>query len=100
MGVIIVTKEPNERTAELEEEDDSDGEADDHPTIASTDLLAPQEKSVTAGSETEGTQAEEVKLRLWCGFTTESMAIAYASSEDTKPHVRIPCCFERMPYGQ
>lgn len=26
-------------------------------------------------------------LRLWCAFTTQSMAIAYASSEDERPQV-------------
>lgn len=49
----------------------------------------------TSVSATE-TNKDVIKLRLWCAFTTQSMALAYASSEDERPQVFV---FLRTCFG-
>ncbi|KAN0114000.1 N-terminal nucleophile aminohydrolase [Russula decolorans] len=38
---------------------------------------------------TQGVDGDESTTRLWCAFTTQSMAIAYASSRQPKPKARV-----------
>jgi len=51
-----------------------------------------REASPNAGVLLLAKEADEngaITPRLWCAFTTDGMAIAYASSLDPKPHARI-----------
>ena len=61
VGVIVITKEP--------------GEDEDKPAIGGQILIP------------FGGTLPCIPARLWCTFTTASMAIAYASSFDRKPKV-------------
>ncbi|KAI0270769.1 nucleophile aminohydrolase [Russula aff. rugulosa BPL654] len=38
---------------------------------------------------TQGVDGDESTTRLWCAFTTQSMAVAYASSRQPKPKARV-----------
>ncbi|KAF8502260.1 nucleophile aminohydrolase [Russula emetica] len=38
---------------------------------------------------TQGVDGDESTARLWCAFTTQSMAVAYASSRQPKPKARV-----------
>jgi hypothetical protein len=61
VGVIVITKEP--------------GEDEEKPAIGGQFLISFDETLA------------RILARLWCAFTTVSMAIAYASSLDSKPKV-------------
>ncbi|KAL5523705.1 hypothetical protein ACEPAG_7878 [Sanghuangporus baumii] len=96
VGVLLITKEP------VEDEDDgssSDIEAEaeseeDMNLLSSSEKLrssrAPQQKRTKNQSPPlEIKTKTKLRLRLWCAFTTESMAIAYTSSEDSKSRALI-----------
>ena len=61
VGVIVITKEPGE---------------DEGKQVIGGQPLIPLDKILS-----------QIPARLWCAFTTVSMAIAYASSLDKKPKV-------------
>lgn len=78
-------------------EPDSDFEGDDEKDHEDTSLPKPEEcgnpqvsQDETGIQHPQAQTVPRVRLRLWCAFTTESVAIGYASSVDTKPRVSIP----------
>lgn len=50
----------------------------------------PQAGIILLTKEPNSDSSEGFTTRLWCAFTTPSMAIAYASSFDPKPKVSTP----------
>ncbi|THH04555.1 hypothetical protein EW145_g5440 [Phellinidium pouzarii] len=101
-GVLLVTKEP------VVDDDDNDGDREvdfDRSSDVGVTLAADHVEPVntqaavirdaTGHSECEPKSVQYItrlnprsRLRLWCAFTTHSMALAYASSVDPKPQAR------------
>ncbi|KAI5123050.1 hypothetical protein M0805_000485 [Coniferiporia weirii] len=84
-GVLVVTKEIVE---DSDEADDSDTSKRDDEHLAHDELDYIERPHAAIASPSMHMQPR-IKLRLWCAFTTSSMAIAYASSEDPKPRALI-----------
>lgn len=91
-GVIIAMKEP------ISLEDSDEMNFTDSDSSASLEAKSSSESKMMDNSE-EGKGQEgrktsleanvyTYKLRLWCAFTTSSMAVGYISSEDSAPRVR------------
>ncbi|KAL5485283.1 hypothetical protein ACEPAI_7925 [Sanghuangporus weigelae] len=101
VGVLVVTKElvEDENNGVSSDSDfEVEAEAEEKMNLLSTSEKpgsspAPQQRRTRKRSPpvetTPSKTTAKVRLRLWCAFTTESMAIAYTSSEDSKPRALI-----------
>ncbi|KAL5528584.1 hypothetical protein ACEPAF_7720 [Sanghuangporus sanghuang] len=101
VGVLVITKElvEDENNGISSDSDfEAEAEAEENMNLLSSSekpgsSRTPQEKITRKQSPrletTPSKTTIKLRLRLWCAFTTESMAIAYASSEDSKPRASI-----------